>query len=194
MLTLYHSTQTRSTRFLWLLEEIGAPYAVKYVGIRRGDGTGETDPANIHPYGKVPALLDSEALITESAAIALYLSDAYPAAKLGPAVGDPKRGEYLTWLFFYAAEMEPTMMARMTGHGEEPIHAKAYDQMVDRISKALHVGPYLLGEAFSTADVLYGSAMQWMRNQFPDDPVYDRYLERLAARPAMQRGQIKDAA
>src|SRR5215831_18012299 len=58
MLTLYHAPQSRSSRFVWLLEEIGQPYAIKLVSIRRRDGSSQQDPAHrkIHPHGKVPAL------------------------------------------------------------------------------------------------------------------------------------------
>ena len=107
MLTLYHSPQTRSSRFIWLLEEIGEPYGIEYVTIQRGDGTGERDPKNPNPDGRVPTLVHDGVQVSESAAIALYLSDAFPAAQLGPAVGDPGRGNFLTWLYYYAGEVEP---------------------------------------------------------------------------------------
>ncbi len=88
MLTLFHSPRSRSTRFLWLLEEIGPHYEIEYVTIQRADGSGGPDPKNPHPHKQVPALIHDEALITESAAIALYLTDAHPGAGVGPLVGD----------------------------------------------------------------------------------------------------------
>ena len=93
MLTLVHAPRSRSTRFLWLLEEIGTPYDVMKVDIRRtggpSAGSGARDPSNPHPHGQVPALLDDGVLVHESAAIALYLTDKFPEAGLGPAPGDP---------------------------------------------------------------------------------------------------------
>ena len=74
MLTLFHSPQSRSTRFLWLLEELGAEYEVEYVTIPRMDGSGAPDPKNPHPEKKVPALLHDGHLVTESVAVALYLA------------------------------------------------------------------------------------------------------------------------
>lgn len=104
MLTLFHAPRSRSTRFLWLLEELGAPYEVTVVDIKRAGGplagTGARDPRNPHPHGQVPALLDDGALVTESAAIALYLTDKFPQAGLGAGVGDAKRGTYLSWLAY----------------------------------------------------------------------------------------------
>jgi glutathione S-transferase len=97
MLTLHHAPRSRSLRILWLLEEIGEPFEVNYVSIARGQGAGEPDPKNPHPDKKVPALTHDGVLVTESSAIVLYLTDAFPAAGLGPRIGDPDRAPYLTW-------------------------------------------------------------------------------------------------
>jgi len=70
MLTLFHAPRSRSTRFLWLLEELGLPHDIRYVSIRYADGSGDgPDPANPHPDRKVPALRHGDALVTESAAV-----------------------------------------------------------------------------------------------------------------------------
>jgi len=192
MLTLYHSPQSRSTRMIWLLEEIGEPYTIKYVTIPRGDGTGGRDPANAHPEGKVPATDHDGKLVRESGAICLYLTDAFPKAGIGPKVGDANRADYLFWLFNYAAELEPAMIARMSGAGENQMWKRLYEASTARLTQALKAGDYLLGNKFSTADILFSSAIQWMRQQFPDDKAYDRYVERCVARPAFKRAEPKD--
>jgi glutathione S-transferase len=195
MITLYHSPQTRSSRFIWLLEEIGEPYQVEYVTIRRGDGTGQADPRNPNPDGRVPTLVHDGRMVTESAAICLYLTDAFPGAGLGPKVGEDLRADYLTWLFYYSGELEPALVAKFTGRLEkDEREARSYDQALKRFAGALGRGPYMLGEAFSAADVLYGSVVQWGMNMLPKLDVFDAYLERLSARPAFQRAQPKDAA
>jgi glutathione S-transferase len=194
MLKLFHSPQSRSSRFLWLLEELGQPYEIEYVTIRRGDGTGEADPKNPNPDGKVPTLLHDGRLVMESAAITLYLTDAFPGAGLGPAVGDPLRGDYLTWLAYYAAEVEPALIAKFTGRiDKDEREAKSYDQMVRRFLGALDKGPFMLGQEFTAADVLYGSVVQWGAQMLPSDPRFDAYLARLNQRPALKRSQAKDA-
>ncbi len=195
MLTLYHSPQTRSSRFIWLLEELGQPYELTYVTIRRGDGSGQADPANAHPQGKVPALVHDGRLVTESAAICLYLADAFPDAGLGPRVGDPGRADFLTWLFYYAGEVEPALIAKFTGRVEkDERETRNYDQMVKRFEDAVQSGPYILGETFSAADILYGSIVQWGAQMLPKRPAFDAYLERLTARPAYAAALPKDAA
>ncbi|MBC7975573.1 MAG: glutathione S-transferase, partial [Myxococcales bacterium] len=108
MITLYHAPNSRSSRFLWLLEELGQPYTTRIVSIRRGDDAGHPDPAyrKIQPHGKVPAIDHDGTIVFESSAIALYLADAFPEAKLGPPIGDPLRGAFVTWLAYYGGVME----------------------------------------------------------------------------------------
>ena len=95
MITLFHHPKSRSTRFIFLLEELEAPYQLRSVTIRRSDGSGAVDPANPHPHGKVPAISDDGVIVFESPAIALYLTDRFPKNHLGPLAGEPGRGAYL---------------------------------------------------------------------------------------------------
>ena len=77
-ITLFHRPKTRATRFIFLLEELKAPYTVHTVTTRNRDGGGAADPANPHPHGKVPAISDDGVVVFESPAIALYLTDKFP--------------------------------------------------------------------------------------------------------------------
>lgn len=195
MLTLFHAPQSRSSRIVWLLEELGAEYALRITDIPRMDGSGARDPGNPHPDGKVPALLDGDVLITESIAIVLYLTDTFPAAGLGPAIGDPLRGPYLTWLAYYAGVIEPVIHFDYAGVADNPALQRTFRDraaMDRRILAALGAHPYILGERFSGADILIASLGQWMRPMLPADPVVDAYLERCNARPAYARAVAKD--
>jgi len=196
MLTLFHAPQSRSSRMLWLLEELGADYAVRYVEIPRLDGSGRTDPANPHPDHKVPALLHDDVLVTESAAIALYLTDLQPQAGIGPLAGDPRRGPYLSWLAYYAGVIEPVVtieFAKLGGNAMLAPTFRGLPEMHQRVLGAVERSPYLLGAAFSAADLLLGSLAQWARAMLPAGELIDGYLARLNARPALARAQAKDA-
>ena len=193
MLTLVHAPQSRSTRFLWLLEELATPYEVMRVDIRRGDGSGARDPRNPHPHGQVPALLDDGVLVSESAAVALYLTDKVPAAGLGASIGDPLRGPYLTWLAYYAGVLEPAM-ANFFKKRQDAQDKAIYDGLDERLKSTLESQPWLLGERFSAADILFVSLLLFARNALPAHAVYDRWLERCKARPAFARAMAKDAA
>ncbi|WP_420479852.1 glutathione S-transferase family protein [Brevundimonas sp. FT23028] len=186
MLTLFHAPQSRSGRIVWLMEEIGAAYEIEYVDIFRAlTGTGRADRNNLHPDGKVPALLHDGALVTESAAIALYLTDLFPDAGLGAPVGSPERAAYVTWLAWTAGEMEPAYWSRISGQTEsDPLAMKRYEQVNARILTALEHGPYLMGHRFTAVDVMVGSAMAWGRDFGPQSALLDRWLERIGTRPA----------
>lgn len=106
MLTLHHNPDSRSSRFIWLLEELGAPYTLVYSTIKRLSGAGQPDAMNPHPDKRVPALVHDGQLVTEQAAIALYLTDLFPKSSLGAPAGSPERGAYLSWLAFYAGEID----------------------------------------------------------------------------------------
>ncbi len=138
-MTLFHAPHSRSFRMLWLLEELGVPYELKIVNIRRGDGSGAVDPANPHPHGKVPALTDDGGLIFETPAIALYLTDTFPEKELGPRIGDPKRGVYLTWLAYYTGVIEPSLTAKFLKihHIYGTFGWAPFDDVIGYLSRAL---------------------------------------------------------
>lgn len=184
MLTLYHAPHSRSGRIVWLLEELGVAYTLRRVGIVYGDGTGQRDPANVHPDGKVPALLHDDALVTESLAIALYLSDLTPEARLGAPVGDTGRGTFLTWLAWCTGELEPVVMTRMFGSGEDARSRANFAAAVTRIDTALAAGPYMLGDRFTVVDIMVAGTLAFARDVMPPSAALDAYLARIAARPA----------
>jgi glutathione S-transferase len=170
MLTLYHAPQSRSSRFVWLLEELGADYNIVYTTIPRRDGSGAADPGNPHPYKKVPALVHDGVLVTESAAIALYLTDLFPKAGIGPQVGDKDRGPYLSWLAYYAGVIEPVVNFQFLGLGDHEGLARTFRgraEMDQHLLAALGKGPYVLGEKFSSADILVVSMGQFARELLP---------------------------
>lgn len=194
MLTLFHAPWSRSGRIVWLMEEIGAAYDIEYVDIIRAQtSTGRRDKANLHPDGKVPALLHDGALVTESAAVALYLTDLHPEADLGASVGSPERAAYVTWLAWTAGEMEPAYWGKISGQADNDPAAQArYDQVNARLLTALEHGPYLMGHRFTAVDVMVGSAMAWGREFAPKSELMDRWLARITERPANLLATAKD--
>lgn len=196
MITLFHHPKTRSTRFIFLLEELGAPYEIRQVQVRHADGTGALDPANPHPHGKVPAISDDGSIVFESAAIALYLTDKYPQNRLGPLVGEPGRGAYLSWLAYYTGVLEPAFVSRFLNVAVPRGMAGwvATDEVMEAILKVLSQGPYMLGEHFSAADVLYGTtfAMFTQSPMLPKSPLIEGYVQRVVSRPAFARAQALD--
>jgi len=191
MITLYHSPQSRSASIVWLLEELDVPYETKIVGFRRADGTGSKDPANPHPHGKVPAIKDGEELIFESSAIALFLTDKYQAKKMGPSAGEPKRGEYLSWLAYRSGVMEPALIARRfeIKHVYGAMGWAPADEVEEVLNKHLESRNYFLGDAFSAVDILLGGGLHFMlmAKLVKETPALKAYTARVIDRPAYRK-------
>jgi glutathione S-transferase len=196
MITLFHRPKTRSSRFIFLLEELGAPYQIKLVSTLTRDGAGAVDAANPHPHGKVPAISDDGEIVFESPAIALYLTDKFPKNGLGPVVGQRGRGTYLSLLAYYTGVLEPAFMSKFM-NVDVPVGTAgwvAIEKAMPFIIETLSRGPYILGEKFSAADVLYGTtfAMFGASPILPKSPVIDAYVKRCLDRPAYARAQAMD--
>lgn len=195
MITLYHRPNTRSTRFIFLLEELEAPYEISLVSIRTRDGGGAVDPRNPHPHGKVPAISDDGVVVHESAAIALYLTDKFPQSRIGPLPGERERGTYLSWLAYYAGVFEPAFVAKVM-NWETPRGTAgwvALEEVMRAVLARLSLSPYLAGERFSAADVLYATSFALFANSpvLPKSPVIEDYVKRVVARPAFARAMAK---
>jgi glutathione S-transferase len=196
-LTLYHAAPSRSSVAHWMLEEVGEPYDIHLMSLKKGDNRA-ADYLKVNPMGKVPALRHGDALITESAAICTYLADAFPQAKLNVPVGDARRGPYLKWLFFGPSCVEPAMMDHMFPRRDEAPRAALgygdYDTVIEVLAQAVKDGPYLIGEQFTAADVVIGSVMRFgmMFKGIPERPEFLTYAGRLAERPAAKRASQKD--
>jgi glutathione S-transferase len=196
MITLFHRPKSRSSRMIFLLEELEAPYEIRIVTTRSRDGTGAVDPANPHPLGKVPAISDDGAIVFESAAIALYLTDRFPKNGIGPAIGHRDRGEYLSWLAYYAGVLEPAFISKFM-NWEVPRGTAGWvsvEEAMPIIVQKLSQYPYLLGDRCSAADILYGTtfAMFSQSPLMPSAPVIAEYAKRVTARPAYQRAQQRE--
>lgn len=195
-LIFHHSPQTRSSSVLILLEELDAPYKLRDLNFRVG-AQRQPDYLAVNPLGKVPAIVHHGALVTELAAIFIYLADAFPERKLAPPIGDPLRGPYLRWLVFYGSAFEPAIMDRHMKN-DPPRSMSPYgdfDGVLALINDQLSNGPYLLGARFTAADILWATALRWTTGfgLVPASPRISSYIERVTARPAFERVAATDA-
>ena len=196
-ITFFHAPNSRSGGARALLEELGVPFDMHVLSFKKGEQR-QPEYLAINPMGKVPAIRHGHALITEQPAVFMYLADLYPEAKLAPPIGDPLRGPYLRWLVFYGSCFEPALIDRSMKR--EPAAPSTcpygdFDTMLKTLTDQLDRGPYLLGNTFSAADVLWGTALNWttMFKLVPELPVIRAYIDRVLARPAMQRAAAADA-
>jgi glutathione S-transferase len=182
-LTLYHAPRSRSSVALWMLEEIGQPFGIHLLSIKKGDNR-EHPYLDVNPMGKVPALKHGDAIITEVAAICCYLADAFPQAGLNIPIGDPQRGPYLKWLFFAPGVIEPAIFDRAFPRAAEAPRAALpfgdFDTAMNVLAKA--VTPVI------------GSQLRWATifKLIPERKEFVDYMARFADRPAAKRAQTKD--
>lgn len=196
MITLYHHPFSRAAGTVWQLEELGQPYELRFVDMMKGE---QKSPAIValNPMGKLPVLTDGDIVISENAAIALYLADRYAPGKLAPALDDPRRATYLRWTLFSPSVIEPGLTAALNKWEFKPSQVGwgELQTMLGAMEKAIGTGPYLLGDMFSMADVVFGGAIRFMLQfgALEKRPAFTSYVERLNARPALQRADKKNA-
>jgi glutathione S-transferase len=199
MITLYHAPQSRSVRPRWMLEEIGTPYELVRVDLQAGEQK-KADFLRINPNGAVPALVDGEIRLFESAAICEYLADRFPDKRLAPPVGTPARGYYYQWIHFGMSTLEPPLITIFmhTVNRPEPeripqLVAPAREHLgaaLGVLEKALAGRTVLVGDDLTTADVVVGSTLAWAQMLGlvgASQPATAAYLGRLMGRPAFQR-------
>ncbi len=195
--TLFHAPNTRSVGARILLEELDADHDVHVLNMKSNEQRGARY-MGVNPMGKVPAVQHGEALVTEQPAIFIYLADLYADRGLAPALDDPLRGPYLRWMVFYGSCFEPAIVDRALKRDPAPLSTSPYgdyDLMLGTLCQQLAQGPYLLGERFTAADVLWGTGLAWTtRFQLvPLLPEIKAYVDRVSARPAVARVREKDA-
>ncbi len=188
---LFYAPKTRSPRAVWMLEEAGVDYELALVDIRAEERQDSAEFLNASPMGKVPALIDGDTAMSESAAICLYIADRYAPGRLAPAVDDASRGKFLYWLMYTPAVVEPAMSELFnkvepnkmsSGWGDFPT-------MIATWESGLSSNDWILGSEFTAADVMLGSSAVFMRmfDMLPDSPTLSAYADRCLARPAYQK-------
>lgn len=196
-IVLYHHPYSRAANVIWMLEEVGSPYELRHVDIMAG-GQKAPEVVALNPMGKLPVLTDGDVVVTESAAIGLYLADRYASGRLAPKVDDPARGTYLRWSLFAPSVIEPGAMAKMAGwtFKEGSAGWGSYDAMIGAMESAVTKGAFILGDTFSMADVIFGGTLRYMLTfkMIEPRPAFTAYAERLSARPALQRAEARNAA
>lgn len=205
MLRLYYAPQTRAIRPRWLLEELGAPYELVRLDLSAGDQK-KAEYRKLNPNGTVPTLVDDDLILFESAAIVQYLADKYPEAQLAPAVGTAARGKYYQWIHYAMNTLEPpavTIFLHTTGTPMgRPQHERIPQLVPDAraqlatavkvVDDALAGKRFIVGDAFSAADVMMGSMLGWcmILGMIGDDATnVQAYVAGLGTRPAVARAQ-----
>lgn len=196
-IVLYHHPFSRAATVIWMLEEVSVPYELRYVDIMKGEQK-HPDLLAKNPMGKLPLLVDGDTVVTEVAAIGLYLADRYGQGKLAPALDDPRRGTYYRWALFAPSVIEPGAMAEASKWAFKPGQAGFgdYASMLATMEHAVSQGEYLLGADFTMADVIFGATLRYMLRFKMIEPreAFTAYAARLEKREALTRAEARNAA
>ena len=192
---LFWAPQTRSQRAIWMLEEAGVDYEMERIELSSPDRADSAEFLAASPMGKVPAIVDGDVLMSESAAICIYVADRYATGTLAPAADDAQRGKFLYWTMYTPAVVEPAMSEKFnnvegnryrSGWGD-------FDLMIETWDSALEGKHWVLGDQFTAADVMLGSSAIFLRmfNMLPESKNLDAYADRCLAQQANQRALEK---
>jgi len=196
-ITLFYAPHSRALGALALMEELGVPFDLHVLNLKAGE---QRDPKYlaINPMGKVPAVVHDGALVTEQPAVYIYVADLYPERGLAPPIGDPLRGPFLRWMVYYGSSFEPAVIDRSQKVTPPPQSACPYgtfDSMFNTLEGQLSKGPYILGNKFTAADVLWGIGLAWTTGfkLVPTTATIQAYVDRVNSRPAVARARAREA-
>lgn len=196
-IVFYTNPQSRGAIARWMLEETGVPYEEHVIPF--GPPMKTDEYRKINPMGKVPAIVHGGKVVTEVAAICLYLADVFRDAGLHPE--PQERADYYRWILFAAGPVEQATVAK-TLSWETPKERRGmvgfgtYETVMDTLENLLSGRPYVCGDRFTAADVYVGSHVNWglMFGSFPKRATFEQYVARVTDRPAFKAARARDAA
>jgi glutathione S-transferase len=208
MIQLYYSPGSANLVPHIVLEEIGAPFEL--MPVDRANAAHKS-PAylKLNPNGQIPVLVDGDFVLYETAAICLYLADRFPDKQLVPPLDTPQRAHFYQWLIWCTNSLQAMLMhyfypERMVDDGDAAAaaqvkrHAEARaGTMLDRLEEQLasHGGDGFLGATFSAVDPYVLMLGRWTRSftrPARSLPHLGLYLQRMLARPAVQRAFVTE--
>lgn len=196
MIKIHHLNFSRSTRILWLMEELEAPYEI--VAYKRNEQTFRAPPEleKVHPLGKAPIIEDGDLVLAESGAIIEYVLETQGNGKLAPQRGTAEWGRYLGWLHYAEGSAMLPLLTHLLGNltgglseGLKGFMDPEIDKTLAYISSSLSDDGWIVGRMFTAADIQMSYAVEVARmgKLLAGHPKLQGYLERIEARPAFQR-------
>ena len=199
MITVHHLNQSRSSRVIWLLEELQLPYQI--VNYQR-DKTTRLAPASlgeVHPLNKAPVVVDGDIVLCESGAVMEYIIDQDEDKRLRPEAGTAEYYRYLEWLHFAEGSLSLPLITNLFMQMEERDGTQAMDGYIAKeialdfayIESTLSDVSYFAGEAFTAADIMMTFMLEIAASQglLEGRESIKAYLERIQQRPAYQKAK-----
>jgi glutathione S-transferase len=203
MIELHYYPGNASMAPHMLLQELGVPFALKYVD-RTNAAHKSPEYLRLNPNGLIPVLIDGPLVLYETAAIVLHLADTHPAAALAPPLGTAERAQFYKWLAWMTNTVQASLIlyfyperwvdeGNASGAAQVKAHAETkigglLDQMEAHM--AAHGGEWFMGDRFSALDPYALMLCRWTRGfarPARSLPHLAPYLQRMLARPAVKK-------
>ena len=199
MITVHHLNESRSQRVLWLLEELGVPYEIKFYARDATTRLAPPELMTVHPLGKSPVLEDGGQTIIESGAIVDYLIRHHGKGRLQPAVGTTDFEVYNQWLHYAEGSAMLPLLLKLyvsrLGEAGAPLQPRIDSELANHlgyVNASLADREWLVGGELSGADIqmsFVGEAARGLRAGYPHlDAWVKRFQQRPAYRRALERG------
>ncbi|OXS99471.1 glutathione S-transferase [Notoacmeibacter marinus] len=199
-IVFYTNPMSRGQIARWMLEEAGVDYNEQILAYGPAGMAGETY-RKINPMAKVPAIVHDGRVVTEAAAIGLYLADVFADRRLGPT--DDERAAYYRWVLFSAGPLEQAITSRAMGWDvpDDPqkqgtLGFGSYERTIDALEDHLNGRHYVCGDRFTMADCYVGSHIDWgiAFGTIPERAAFKTYQQRLRKREAYRKAKARDQA
>ena len=198
MIVVHHLNNSRSQRVLWLLEELGIEYEIKFYERDQKTMLAPTSLREVHPLGKSPVITDADLTVAESGAIIEYIVDRYGNSRLIPPSGTPERLRYTYWLHYAEGSAMPPLVMNLVfnnfGIKDSSVNNEFIAPQIklhfDYIEGELHKSTWFVGEEFTAADIQMSFPLEIVAMQaelISSRPKIKQFIERIHARPAYER-------
>ncbi|MDP3224263.1 MAG: glutathione S-transferase family protein [Rubrivivax sp.] len=204
MITLHYYPGNASFTPHVVLHELGVPFELSLVD-RTVNAHKAPGYLKLNPNGLIPALVDGDLVLYETAAICLHLADTHPAAQLAPPLGSAERAHFYKWLMWLTNTVQATLIHYFYGdrmldagnaEGAAQLKAHAQARVIGYLAQidahlASHGGPWMMGTHYTVLDPYVWMVSRWTRG-FSTQPARSfphihSFLQRMLERPAMQR-------
>ena len=195
MITIHHLGVSQSDRIVWLMEELGLPYRLKWYD-RGPDGLAPPEYLALHPAATAPVIEDGDLVLAESAAICEYVSQRHAGGRLSVAPDRPNYPDYLYFMhwnnnvqgMFFAKLAARAAQAGSDGPPPLGVLQRREDGYYRYLEQKLAKSPYAAGAEFTCADIMIAfnltSLSRFGGRTIDDLPGVQEYVARIAKRPA----------
>jgi len=187
----YYHPMSRAVTTYWMLTELEAEYEQIVVDFTQGEGN-TAEYRAINPMGKIPALVDGDVVITETAAICAYLADKFADKGLAPLTSSAQRGRYYRYLFYPGTTLEPMFTFNQlegVDYSPQSVGWGDLERCLATVESMTPEEDWALGTQFTAADVVYGGTLDfavqfgWLKSPTPKVAAY---IKRIKNREAYQ--------